>query len=81
MKDKEVLVNIQAALQRVLPNIPGGMQNLKCLAIQSGTTPSLPIYVSKGNLILTALTCFIYLLHSPCLVMKKPQGDSLYSIA
>jgi len=44
MSQKHVLENIQAVIQNAVPKIPGKWSNVRCIAIKTPTSMSLPFY-------------------------------------
>lgn len=44
MSQKQVLENIEAVVQNAIPKIPGKWSNIRCIAIKTPTSMSLPFY-------------------------------------
>lgn len=49
-KDTELLKNAEVILKTFLDNVPGGLENIRCIYLGNvGGVVSLPVYVSAGN--------------------------------
>ena len=47
--------NVNAAVERISANLPGGAANIRNIHIKTEDSPALPIYVSMGELWLVAI--------------------------